>query len=61
MLVWIALAAAAVIWLFRRRIRARLEQLLPDRATRHRIAGTIIAAFVLVFAARLLIRWLWGS
>ncbi len=57
---WILTLAALGLWLFRRPILARLVPFLPDRRTRHRVLGTIIAAFVITAAARLVIRY-WGG
>lgn len=45
---------AALAFLFRKPLGRMLAQQFPDRAKRRRVAGTIIAAFVLVFAFRLL-------
>jgi uncharacterized membrane protein YvlD (DUF360 family) len=47
-------------YVFRRRIMARLAAAIPDKATRHRVVATIIAAFVIVFVLRLLVRLIWG-
>lgn len=57
MLLWLLLALGGAAYLFRRQIRQRLAAAIPDQATRHRVAGTIITAFVMVFALRLLARW----
>jgi hypothetical protein len=47
-------------YLFRRRLMARLTAAIPDRQTRHRVVATIIAAFVIVFVLRLIVRMIWG-
>ncbi len=60
MLLWLSLALGGLGYLFRRRIRAQVIAALPDRETRHRVLGTIIAAFVIVFAFRLVVRF-WGG
>jgi hypothetical protein len=60
MLLWLSLALGGLGYLFRRQIRAQFVAALPDRETRHRVVGTIIAAFMIVFVARLLVRF-WGG
>jgi hypothetical protein len=47
-------------YLFRRQLKARLAAAIPDRATRHRVVATIIAAFIIVFVLRLIVRFVWG-
>jgi hypothetical protein len=51
-----ALPLAVLAWLFRRPLGRVLVGYLPDRTTRHRVVGTVIAAFVIVFVIRLLVR-----
>jgi hypothetical protein len=58
-LLWLTLTAAALGFFFRRMLRARLMAALPDRTTRHGVLTAIIAAFVIVFAIRLAVRF-WG-
>jgi hypothetical protein len=60
MLLWLMLALGALGYVFRRNLRQQLMAALPDRATRHRVVGTIITAFVIVFAIRLVVRF-WGG
>jgi hypothetical protein len=43
-----------VAFLFRKPLGRILARQFPDREKRHRVVGTIILAFVLVIAARLL-------
>lgn len=57
MLLWISLATGLIVFVFRNSLRARLEAALPERKTRHRVVGTIIAAFLIVFAIRLMVRF----
>ena len=57
MLLWISLATGILVFFFRKSLRARLMAALPDRGTRHVVVGTIIAAFVIVFAIRLMVRF----
>jgi ABC-type nickel/cobalt efflux system permease component RcnA len=51
---------ALLAFLFRKPLMARLAERLPDRTTRHRVVGAIIAAFVIMFGLRLLMRLIWG-
>jgi hypothetical protein len=51
-----ALPLAILAWLFRRPLGRMLARQLPDRTTRHRVVGTVIAAFVIVFVIRLIVR-----
>ncbi|MGL4728852.1 MAG: hypothetical protein ACRCWO_08850 [Bosea sp. (in: a-proteobacteria)] len=47
-------------YLFRKPLLARLAVMVPDRASRHRFISTIIAAFLIVFGLRLIVRFVWG-
>ncbi len=60
MLTWLLLGLGLTAYIFRRRLMTRLTEIVPDRATRHRVVGTIIAAFVLTFVFRLAVRLIWG-
>ncbi len=51
-----ALPIAILAWLFRKSLARALAKQLPDRTTRHRVVGTVIAAFVIVIVIRLLVR-----
>jgi hypothetical protein len=46
--------AIVIAFMFRKPLGKILARQFPDRAKRHRIAGTIILGFLLVIAARLL-------
>ena len=60
LLLWTLIAFGLLAFLFRKSLKAKLEAALPDKNTRHRLVGTIIMAFVLVFAIRLIVRF-WGN
>jgi hypothetical protein len=51
-----ALPLAILAWIFRKPLARVLAKQLPDRTTRHRVIGTVIAAFVIVIVIRLLVR-----
>jgi hypothetical protein len=57
---WFLTLGAVGLWLFRRPILARLAPHLPDRRTRHRVLGAIIAAFAITAVFRLIVRY-WGE
>jgi hypothetical protein len=50
---------ASVSYLFRRPLGRWLARYVPDRVTRQRLLGTIIAGFLIVFLIRLGVRF-WG-
>jgi hypothetical protein len=50
----IVIVVAVVAFLFRKPLGRILAKQFPDRAKRRRVAGTIILAFALVIAVRLL-------
>lgn len=50
----ILIVLAVIAFVFRKPLGRMLARRFPDRARRHRVAGTIIAAFALVIAVRLL-------
>jgi hypothetical protein len=54
------LGLGLMAYLFRKPLLARLAVALPDRVTRHRVISTIIAAFLIVFGLRLIVRVFWG-
>jgi hypothetical protein len=55
---WFLTVSALTLWLFRRWIIRKLQPVLPDQKARHRFLTLVIAAFVIVAAARLVIRYL---
>jgi hypothetical protein len=55
---WFLTLSALTLWLFRRWIIRKLQPVLPDQKARHRFLTLVIAAFVIVAAARLVIRYL---
>ncbi|POR54224.1 hypothetical protein [Bosea psychrotolerans] len=50
----ILIVLAVIAFLFRKPLGRILGRQFPDREKRHRVVGTIILAFVLVIAVRLL-------
>jgi hypothetical protein len=48
------IVAIVIAFMFRKPLGRLFARQFPDRAKRHRIVGTIILAFALVIAARLL-------
>jgi hypothetical protein len=51
-----AIPLAILAWFFRKPLTRLLAKQLPDRTTRHKVIGTVIAAFVIVIVIRLLVR-----
>jgi hypothetical protein len=50
----ILIVIAVIAFLFRKPLGRILSRQFPDRAKRHQVVGTVIVAFLLVIAVRLL-------